>query len=122
MNVYAQINKDNDLISAWHIAGMPSIDTEIYELIEMSYEESMQIKNSGFNFYDRANNKFIFKIVKSEEQIKTDFRAERNDLLDKVDKAINKAEDLGQDSKKIREYRQALRDATINWVMPENIF
>lgn len=50
-----------------------------------------------------------------------EFRAERNTLLDKVDKAINKAEDLGQDVKDLRVYRQALRDATINWVMPENI-
>lgn len=121
MNIYAQINKENDLISAWYTAGMPSIDTELYELIEMSYEESMQIKNSGFNFYDRANNEFIFKIVKSEEQIKIDFRAERNDLLNKVDKAINIAEDLGKDSKDLREYRQALRDATIRWVFPESI-
>lgn len=50
-----------------------------------------------------------------------EFRRDRNILLDKVDKAINKAEDLGQDVKDLRVYRQALRDATIKWVMPENI-
>lgn len=54
-------------------------------------------------------------------QKQNEFRAERNTLLDKVDKLINKAEDLVQDSKDLREYRQALRDATINWVMPDNI-
>lgn len=50
-----------------------------------------------------------------------EFRLERNLLLDKVDKAINIAEDLGKDSTVLRTYRQALRDATITWVMPEGI-
>lgn len=50
-----------------------------------------------------------------------EFRRDRNILLDKVDKAINKAEDLGNDSTVLRTYRQALRDATITWLMPESI-
>lgn len=54
-----------------------------------------------------------------QKQIK--FRVERDLLLSKVDIAINKAEDLGQDTKDLRVYRQALRDATITWVMPEGI-
>lgn len=49
------------------------------------------------------------------------FRAERNTLLDKVDKEINISEDLGKDSTILRTYRQSLRDATITWVMPEGI-
>ena len=49
------------------------------------------------------------------------FRFERDSLLKKVDIAIYKAEDLGQDTQLLRAYRQALRDATINWVMPESI-
>lgn len=49
------------------------------------------------------------------------FIAERDLLLSKVDIAINKAEDLGQGTKDLRVYRQALRDATITWVMPEGI-
>lgn len=49
------------------------------------------------------------------------FRVERDLLLSKVDIAINKAEDLGQDTKDLRVYRQALRDATITWVMPESV-
>lgn len=54
-------------------------------------------------------------------QKQNEFRAERNALLDKVDKLINKAEDLGNDSTVLRTYRQALRDATITWLMPESI-
>lgn len=54
-------------------------------------------------------------------QKQNEFRAERNALLDKVDKAINKVEDLEQDSTMLRTYRQALRDATITWTMPESI-
>ena len=54
-------------------------------------------------------------------QKQNEFRLDRNSLLDKVDKAINIVEDLGQDSKALRTYRQALRDATITWVMPEGI-
>lgn len=54
-------------------------------------------------------------------QKQNEFREERNALLDKVDKAINKAEDLGNDSTVLRTYRQALRDATITWVIPEGI-
>ena len=54
-------------------------------------------------------------------QKQDEFRLERNTLLNKVDKAINKAEDLGNDSTILRTYRQALRDATIDWTMPEGI-
>lgn len=54
-------------------------------------------------------------------QKQNEFRAERNTLLDRADKAINKAEDLGKDSATLRTYRQALRDATIKWMMPESI-
>lgn len=50
-----------------------------------------------------------------------EFRRDRNILLDKVDIEINKAEDLGQDTKDLRVYRQALRDSTNNWVMPKSI-
>lgn len=62
---------------------------------------------------------FIDEELLIQKQIK--FRVERDLLLSKVDIAINKAEDLGQDTKDLRVYRQALRDATITWVMPESI-
>ncbi len=31
-------------------------------------------------------------------------------------------EDLGQDTKDLRAYRQALRDSTKDWIMPKEIF
>ena len=55
------------------------------------------------------------------KQKQDEFRVERNALLDKADKAINIEEDLSRDSTVLRTYRQALRDATITWVMPESI-
>ena len=55
------------------------------------------------------------------KQKQDEFRANRNTLLKEVDIKINIAEDLGQDSAELRAYRQALRDATITWVMPESV-
>ena len=49
------------------------------------------------------------------------FRFERDALLKKVDIAIYKSEDLGQDTQLLRAYRQALRDATIDWILPESV-
>ena len=54
-------------------------------------------------------------------QKQNEFRAERNALLDKVSKEINKSEDLSRDSTILRTYRQALRDATVTWTMPESV-
>lgn len=48
-----------------------------------------------------------------------EFRADRFILLDKADKAINTLEDNNQDATTWRAYRQALRDATISWILPE---
>lgn len=48
-----------------------------------------------------------------------DFRLERNKLLQEADIEINKLVDNNQDATAWREYRQALRDATISWVLPE---
>lgn len=55
------------------------------------------------------------------KQFEIQFRFDRDSLLQKTDIEINKAEDTGLDSNKLRTYRQALRDATISWVMPESI-
>ena len=46
------------------------------------------------------------------------FRAERDKLLTEADIEINKLVDLGLDSTEWRAYRQALRDATLSWVLP----
>lgn len=55
---------------------------------------------------------------KTEAQIQSEFRAERNKLLSEADILINKALDNDQDVTSLRTYRQALRDATIEWIMP----
>ena len=54
-------------------------------------------------------------------QFEIQFRFDRDTLLNKTDIEINKAEDLGQDTKDLRAYRQCLRDATKDWTMPESI-
>ena len=56
------------------------------------------------------------------EQFQNKFRLDRDSLLKGVDIEINKAEDIGLDSTNLRAYRQALRDATINWIIPERNF
>lgn len=62
---------------------------------------------------------FIYEELVRQEHNR--FRVERDLLLSKVDIAINKAEDLGEDTKILRAYRQCLRDATKDWIMPESI-
>jgi hypothetical protein len=52
------------------------------------------------------------------EAFEADFRKQRDALLVEADILINKAADLGQDTAALRAYRQALRDATVSWVMP----
>ena len=59
--------------------------------------------------------------AEKQKQFQIQFRYDRDILLAKTDIAIIKAEDLGQDTKDLRAYRQALRDATILWIMPESI-
>lgn len=89
---------------------------------------------NGNTFFPKENCEFIKQWIAQgnapepeftdEELLKQkqdEFRAERNTLLDKADKAINKSEDLGNDSAVLRTYRQSLRDATLTWVMPESV-
>lgn len=53
------------------------------------------------------------------EQTQTKFRQDRDVLLDQADILINKALDNNTDATKLRAYRQALRDATVTWIMPD---
>lgn len=55
------------------------------------------------------------------KQFEIQFRYDRDLLLKQVDIAIYKAEDSGQNIATLRAYRQALRDATIKWVLPDSI-
>lgn len=52
-------------------------------------------------------------------EVKAEFRAKRNLLISQVDIEINKLEDNGQDATVLRTYRQALRDCTKDWIIPD---
>lgn len=88
--------------------------------IDKVWQEAINI---NANCYE--DNKFIIKDFRTDEEIlkqeQSKFRAKRDALLHQVDIAINKAVDLGEDTKALRAYRQTLRDATILWIMPESI-
>ena len=56
------------------------------------------------------------------QQFQIQFRYDRDSLLARTDIEINKAEDLGQDTKDLRAYRQALRNSTKDWIMPKELF
>lgn len=59
--------------------------------------------------------------LKTEDEVKetqAQFRIERDKLLVEADIEINKLVDLGLDSAEWRKYRQALRDSTLNLVLP----
>lgn len=47
------------------------------------------------------------------------FRAKRDGHLKECDIAILKAEDRGEDTAELRQLRQSLRDATVDWAMPD---
>lgn len=91
--------------------------------IKVTDEVWQEAVNMNANCYE--NGKFIVKDFRTDEEIlkqeQSKFRAERDAFLQQVDIAINKAEDLGEDTKVLRAYRQTLRDATILWIMPESI-
>lgn len=55
------------------------------------------------------------------KQFEIQFRYNRDLLLKQVDIALYKAEDSGISTTSLRVYRQALRDATIDWIIPESV-
>ena len=103
-----QIQTYNGEFSGYRVNGNLFFPKENCELIKQWIKEG---NNPEAEFTDE-------EILKKKQY---EFRVERNLLLDKVDIEINKAEDLEQDSKVLRVYRQKLRDSTINWVLPESI-
>lgn len=99
------------------------------EHIELLRLKAKELNTSLDEFEDiikQCQDSFIYP---TDEEIETEkikqfeiqFRFDRDILLKKTDIAINKSEDLGKDTKALRAYRQALRDATINWAMPESV-
>ena len=59
--------------------------------------------------------------IPTAEQVQAEFRATRNALLSKLDIEINIDIDDGLDATELRAYRRALRDATQDWVMPDEL-
>ena len=76
------------------------------------------LKPEQFDKWNNETSKWMLDYKSKEEYDQALFRAERDALLIEADIEINKAEDLGKDSSVWRVYRQALRDATLTWVLP----
>lgn len=93
----------------------PTDSTEVQDKINEVF--TYEVK-AAYNLYLESLKPSAEELL---EQFQNKFRLDRDALLKGVDIAINKAEDLGEDTKALRVYRQALRDATINWIMPESI-
>lgn len=118
---YAHLEENTNKLLGWYDDSIHSeIPTPNIEVSEEVWQEAINI---NANCYE--DGKFIIKDFRTDEEIlkqeQSKFRAERDALLQQVDIVINKDEDLGKDTKALRAYRQALRDATILWVMPESI-
>ena len=78
------------------------------------------------NLIKKCQDSFIYLTeeeieAEKRKQFETQFRYNRDSLLKQVDIEINKAEDVGQDTKALRTYRQSLRDATKDWILPESV-
>lgn len=88
--------------------------------IEVSDEVWQEAININANCYE--NGEFIVKDFRTEEETEQEtqaqFRAERDVLLKEADIETNKLVDLGLDATEWRVYRQALRDSTLSWVLP----
>lgn len=120
------LDKTNWLDSTWF-----EDDKQIYcesysghgEHIAMLRAKSKEFNTSLDEYEDlikQCQDNFVYPTDEEIElQKQASFRAERNNLLNLTDIEINKAEDLGQDTTILRAYRQALRDATKDWVMPK---
>lgn len=83
--------------------------------------EVLATKEDG-SYYSFYNADGTADLVKEQEELdlktQAEFRALRDSYLAKCDIAINKALDNGVDATELRALRQALRDATIEWIMP----
>jgi hypothetical protein len=91
--------------------------------IQDFFEDFALQKTRPSQYHELINKVWIItpenQAILDREIFETNFRAERDKLLAEADILIYKAEDAGQDTTALREYRQALRDATNDWIMPE---
>lgn len=122
---YAHLEQDTNKLLGWYSDEIHSdIPTPNIEVTDEVWQEALNI---NANCYE--DGKFIVKDFRTDEEIEYEkrrqfeiqFRFDRDSLLQKTDIEINKAEDLGEDTKILRAYRQCLRDATKDWTMPESI-
>lgn len=127
-----EVEKDGKLVQEDSVA-TEQVHCESFsghrEHIQMLRAKAKEFNTSLDEFEDiikQCQDSFVYPTEEENEveqikQFQIQFRFDRDSLLNKTDIEINKSEDLGQDTKALRAYRQALRDATINWVMPESI-
>ena len=118
---YAHLEKDTNKLLGWYSDDIHDIiPTPNIEVTDEVWQEALNI---NANCYE--NGKFIVKDFRTPEEIQgqeqAQFRAERNQLLIEADIEINKLEDLNMDSSSWRAYRQALRDSTESWILPEEL-
>ena len=115
--------EDKKIIDRWSYSGHKEHITHLMQKVD---EHKIILTDEQKILIQKVQDAFIYP---SDEEIETEkrkqfeiqFRYDRDLLLKQVDIAIYKAEDLGQNIATLRAYRQALRDATIKWVLPESI-
>ena len=115
---YAHLEENTNKILGWYSDDIHSeIPTPNIEVTDEVWQEALNI---NANCYE--NGKFIIKDFRTDVEIEqatqAQFRVERDKLLVEADIEINKLVDAGLDATEWRVYRQALRDSTLNWVIP----
>ena len=118
---YAHLEEYTNKILGWYSDEIHSeIPTPNIEVSEKVWQSAISI---NANCYE--NGEFIVKDFRTleeiEQEVQAQFRAERDKLLTEADIEINKLVDAGLDAIEWRVYRQALRDATLTWIMPERV-
>ena len=128
------LGKENWLEATWKSENGIPPETWSYsghkEHIEQLRAKAKEFNTSLEEFeplIKRCEDAFIYPTdeeieAEKRKQFEIQFRYDRDSLLARTDIAISKAEDLGQDTKDLRAYRQALRDSTKDWIMPKEIF
>ena len=116
--------EDKKIIDRWSYSGHKE---HIIHLMQKVDEHKIVLTEEQKILIQKVQDYFIYpsnEEIESEKrkQVEIQFRNDRDILLKQADIAINKAEDLGQDTKDLRAYRQALRDSTKDWIMPKEIF
>lgn len=115
--------EDKKIIDRWSYSGHKEHITHLMQKVD---EHKIILTDEQKILIQKVQDAFIYPTDKEIEyekrrQFEIQFRFDRDILLKQTDIEINKAEDLGQDTQLLRTYRQALRDATIDWILPESV-